>query len=137
MNGQKEWYSAVELSQLKLPGLPGTGRGLREYPKRDGWQARQVKGKGGPGGLRTEYKLPQTLLSSLQERALQISHRRDGMSQRSELTPEQTLALAQELLKTMENLFPAKEFYGHEDALMLAYHASIGTRQLCGLLGVN
>jgi hypothetical protein len=56
------------------------------------------------------------------------------VSQRNELTPKQTLILANKLPETMENIFPAKNFYGPEEALIVAYHVSIGNRRLSRLL---
>src|SRR5690242_18996854 len=69
--GLKQWYSAAELAALRLPNHPSSERFMRERVKKEGWKARQVEGKGGRNGLRTEYKLPQTLLSIVKERAVQ------------------------------------------------------------------
>lgn len=55
----KDWFSAADLAalgQAYVAGLPATGRGNRARAEREGWEARQVKGKGGPGGVKTEYK---------------------------------------------------------------------------------
>lgn len=43
----REFYSAVELAEMKLPGLPASERGIRFAAERERWTARnKVKGKG-------------------------------------------------------------------------------------------
>lgn len=54
----KHWYGADELAAMKLPGLPTSGRGMRERAKNEKWDARQVPGKGGKNGIKTEYFIP-------------------------------------------------------------------------------
>lgn len=54
----KQWYSAAELADLDLPGLPGTERNVRALADRKGWNAhtrfaRQRAGRG--GGM--EYRI--------------------------------------------------------------------------------
>lgn len=54
----KVWYSAAELAELSLPGLPGTERRIRAFAERKGWNrhprfARERAGKG--GGM--EYRI--------------------------------------------------------------------------------
>lgn len=54
-----EWFSAYELAKLGaelVGGLPTTAPGCKGRAESEGWESRTVKGKGGKGGLRTEYK---------------------------------------------------------------------------------
>ena len=51
----KTHYSAAELAAMKLPGLPASEPGVRIRATNDGWALRCVPGKGGKGGMRTEY----------------------------------------------------------------------------------
>lgn len=51
----KTHYSAAELAAMKLPGLPGNERRMRDRASKDGWASRQVACKGGKGGMRAEY----------------------------------------------------------------------------------
>lgn len=51
----KSWFSAAELAELALPGMPRTTRGVQLQAERDGWLVpngegvswRQRKGRGG------------------------------------------------------------------------------------------
>lgn len=57
----KIWFSATELSLLGSKGvaeLPKTLQGCRWRAINEGWVSREVKGGGGPGGMRTEYQPP-------------------------------------------------------------------------------
>lgn len=51
----KTHYSAAELAAMKLPGLPANERRMRDRATKEKWASRQVPGKGGKGGMRTEY----------------------------------------------------------------------------------
>jgi len=51
----KTHYSAAELAAMKLPGLPTSERRINDRARKEGWTSRQVPGKGGKGGMRTEY----------------------------------------------------------------------------------
>lgn len=65
----KVWFSAGELSLLGeqlVAGLPTTMRGCTRMAKNVGWVSREVKGKGGPGGIRTEYQPPANVLVLIQ-----------------------------------------------------------------------
>jgi hypothetical protein len=46
----KRWFSATELAEMKLPGLPHTDRGVHAKAKREGWATAKVNGK--PGSRR-------------------------------------------------------------------------------------
>lgn len=58
MSSPKTHYSCAELAALKLPGYPASDRRMRDLAEREGWLFREVKGKGGKGGLRREYQPP-------------------------------------------------------------------------------
>ena len=63
------WYSATELSLLGeqvVAGLPTTMQGCKWRAKKEGWGSREVKGGGGPGGIRTEYQPPTDVLALIQ-----------------------------------------------------------------------
>lgn len=65
----KVWFSAGELSLLGerfVAGLPGTMRGCARMAKRKKWISREVPGRGGKGGIRTEYHPPSTVLALIQ-----------------------------------------------------------------------
>jgi hypothetical protein len=48
-------YTAAQLAAMKLSGMPGSVRGMIDYARKNGWASCQVPGKGGKGGMRTEY----------------------------------------------------------------------------------
>lgn len=61
----KLWFSAAEIAQLGkalIGGLPKSSRGALGRAKDNHWENRIVPGKGGKGGLKTEYKLPQEVM---------------------------------------------------------------------------
>lgn len=67
--GGEIWLSAGELSLLGerfVAGLPSTMRGCTRKAQREGWVFREVKGGGGPGGMRTEYQPPTDVLALIQ-----------------------------------------------------------------------
>jgi len=51
----KTHYTAAELAAMKLPGLPGSERRMIDRARKDSWAFHLVKGRGGKGGMRTEY----------------------------------------------------------------------------------
>ncbi|WP_238121989.1 MULTISPECIES: Mu transposase C-terminal domain-containing protein [unclassified Xanthobacter] len=60
----KEWFTAREIAELKLPGLPTTGRNISEKAGREGWPSRERAASGGgreypiaalPTAARDEY----------------------------------------------------------------------------------
>lgn len=55
---------------MKLPGLPGSERGIRNRVRKDGWASRQVQGSGGKDGLRTEYQPPAKVMALIKEALL-------------------------------------------------------------------
>lgn len=73
MSSDSCWYSAAELAAMKLPGLPTTEKRLRERAQKEGWVSRQVPGKGGKSGLRTEYQPPKAVRDTILAQHLQAS----------------------------------------------------------------
>lgn len=51
----EQWFSADDLAALRVPGLPGTGKSIREKAQAEGWRYREVPGRGGRGGVKREY----------------------------------------------------------------------------------
>ena len=43
----REWYSAKELADAHLPGMPGTVQGIKKLANREKWEAQRRLGKGG------------------------------------------------------------------------------------------
>jgi len=63
------WLSAEKLSMLGaslVARLPKSPSGCMRKAKKDGWVARESIGKGGPGGILTEYMPPEPELSAIQ-----------------------------------------------------------------------
>ncbi len=71
MTDLKTHYSCAELAAMKLVGLPATVRGMRDRVKKDGWVSRQVNGKGGKDGMRTEYQPPAPIMALIKEQVMQ------------------------------------------------------------------
>lgn len=60
------WFSTSDLAKLgaaRAVKLPGTLAGISNRAREENWDKRQVPGKGGKGGLKTEYKLREPELS--------------------------------------------------------------------------
>lgn len=85
MNTIKSYYSCAELAEMKLPGLPSSERGMRHRIKKENWESRQVKGKGGKDGIRTEYHPPAKIRGLI------------GMAQLKQLRPELSESMLKEL----------------------------------------
>lgn len=64
----KAHYSCAELAALRLPGYPTTERGWRSVVDRDALPAVELRGCGGRGGIRREYR-PTPVMAKLIERA--------------------------------------------------------------------
>lgn len=63
----KEWFTAREIAELKLPGLPESERGIRKKADRETWEAREREASGGgreyplsalPAEAREAYERP-------------------------------------------------------------------------------
>jgi putative transposase len=50
----ERWATARQLAAAKLPGLPASRQGVREYAKKSRWQSRIIVGR---GGVRLEYSI--------------------------------------------------------------------------------
>jgi len=61
------WHSIHALHLFRLKGLPRSQKGIRERAQREGWSSREVPGKGGPGGMRTEYQPPPDVQRQINE----------------------------------------------------------------------
>lgn len=48
-----------------MAALPKTMQGCKWRAKKEGWVSREVKGSGGPGGIRTEYHPPADVLAQI------------------------------------------------------------------------
>ena len=62
------WFSAAELARFgknSVARLPGTSVGCKERATREAWPTRKVKGKGGPGGVKTVYQPPTAVLKAI------------------------------------------------------------------------
>lgn len=66
MSGIKQWYSAAELAEMKLPGMPTTKRNMNEKASREAWPRQQRSGRGGGW----EYQPSAEVMAILKERAL-------------------------------------------------------------------
>ena len=66
----KQWYSAAELAEMKIPGFPTSERRARDRAERDEWISKQVPGKGGRTGLRTEFQPSAEVMAIIKQRAL-------------------------------------------------------------------
>ncbi|MDR2220681.1 MAG: DDE-type integrase/transposase/recombinase, partial [Methylobacillus sp.] len=67
MSFVKQWYSAAEIAEMKLPGLPGTKRNMNDLADRENWPRQNRAGRG--GGF--EYQPPATILKLIREHTVQ------------------------------------------------------------------
>lgn len=66
---EKEWFSAAELALLGrqlVAGLPKSVPGCTGRAKIENWLTRSVPGKGGKGGMRTEYRPTGKIMQEIQ-----------------------------------------------------------------------
>lgn len=63
-------YSAADLFNLKLNCLPATRESIARKAKIDRWEYKEVRGKGGKGGLKRVYKLPDYVLAEIKARSI-------------------------------------------------------------------
>ena len=66
----KTHFSAEELAQMRLPGLPSTSRNIRERAKKEGWQAQKRQGVGGGCAYHVD-SLPDEAQTVLREKIYQ------------------------------------------------------------------
>lgn len=57
---------------MRIPGLPGTDQGIRNFANRKGWEYREVPGKGGRSGKLKEFFPPPGVLQAIREREGQV-----------------------------------------------------------------
>ncbi len=111
----QEWFSAAELAELRLPGLPSTKMGVLKQAEREGWAdaecdtrgplARPRRGRGGG----TEYHLallPETARVQLMMRATEPAERvdRESVWMRWERLPDSLKAEAQRRLDVISRI---------------------------------
>jgi hypothetical protein len=58
----REWYSAAELAEMGLPGLPGTKQGVLKLAKRRAWAANARTRIGRGGGVEYHRSLVEIVL---------------------------------------------------------------------------
>lgn len=66
-------FSISELTELQKKyglSLPKTDRGMAIRVKQEEWQYEEVAGRGGPGGIKKVYALPEYLIRELKEQGL-------------------------------------------------------------------
>lgn len=62
------YYSVKELVAFGLPEFPGSPKGWYDLLKREGWEFRDVPGKGGKSGMLREYKPPPHVMDLIEQR---------------------------------------------------------------------
>lgn len=67
-NDNSRYFSISELLGMNLPGYPDTRQGWHERVKREKWGLREVKGLGGPGGVKREYQPPPEVMALIEAR---------------------------------------------------------------------
>lgn len=61
----KKYYSAVEILNFNIDGLPKTEQGMRLKAARDNWAFTEVAALGGKGGKRKEFTPPADILAAI------------------------------------------------------------------------
>lgn len=64
----KTHYSCAELAAMKLPEYPTAINRMRDRVRAENWPSREVPGKGGKSGLRTEYQPPKAVMEIIKKR---------------------------------------------------------------------
>lgn len=54
----QSYYPILALFKMQLPSLPRSTKGIRQRAQSQQWPSREVNGRGGPRGKRTEYQVP-------------------------------------------------------------------------------
>lgn len=60
------YFSISQLLGMRLPSYPDTRQGWDTLVKREKWEYREVKGLGGPGGVRREYAPPPAIMALIE-----------------------------------------------------------------------
>jgi hypothetical protein len=68
--GLREWFSAAEIANLGLPGLPMTRAGIARIAREQGWAFRTTRGKGGHQRLYHFADLPRRAFTAFIERVV-------------------------------------------------------------------
>lgn len=69
----KTRYSIADLLSMQIEGLPSTRQALEYRAKKEGWVYVEVPAKGGRGGVRREYVLPEALRQVVKHQGVQAS----------------------------------------------------------------
>lgn len=67
----KSYYSANELFKFELESFPSTIQGVRKKINQENWESREVAGKGGKGGMRREFLVPDYVLDEIKTKQTQ------------------------------------------------------------------
>lgn len=65
----KDWYSALELAEMKLPDMPTSERGLRPWLEKNKWLTRKVESRG-KNGFKVEYQPPNAVMNLIRNKAM-------------------------------------------------------------------
>ncbi len=79
---QCDWYTAQELADMNLPGIPNTKRGVNKFASKHAWPFRKRKGKGG-GREFNIHSIPHAALTAYMQSNFplnQITHAQDRNS---------------------------------------------------------
>lgn len=67
-NSSDAWFSATQLAEMGLPGMPRSDRRMRDVVEREGWPFREVPSQGGKRGIKREYQPPPYVLALIKGR---------------------------------------------------------------------
>lgn len=89
MSTVKQWYSAAELAEMKLAGLPSSKKGMIDFANRESWTSRKREGRG--GGV--QYQPSKSVMQLIQMRVLKnvmdsASSNNNDVSDAKDLTPD-------------------------------------------------
>ncbi|WP_293931062.1 DNA-binding protein [Iodobacter sp.] len=91
----KDYYSAAELADLKLPSLPATRENVYRRATREAWPHKDVAGFGGRGGVRREFEVP--------------AYVRAEIIAKQGMTPEESLKVLDNYLARTDTKTPLSE----------------------------
>ena len=110
MSAAREWFSAGELAELGLPGLPGTKPGVLQLVRREGWmgaEGKTRKRQGRGGGVEFHVSLlPEAAQTRIAAAAAPKAERLDRESAwlRFDRLPASYKAKAEERLSVLEQI---------------------------------
>lgn len=67
----KQYYSTIELAGFCLNSLPKARESIMRKAKRENWPYKEVPGKGGKGGVRREFLVPENVFNEIKEKTTQ------------------------------------------------------------------